>query len=470
MPKISNLPAATDVTTDDYVVIVNAPGGTPQTQKATVGEIVMLAVADLAGTTFQGVWDSGTTYAEKDVVSYDGSVYIALAATTNDQPDTSPGVWQLWVPQGPPGNPGDPGTQGDPGDFGIPKAWLDTGYNSGVTYTRGDAIEHNGNTWVCVVETVSGDEPTDSSSNWQRILAKGAKPWTTPEAWDNATTYTAGSDHEPASAVTYAGSTYVCIVSHTSSGSFGSDLGDNKWILVASKGDTGPVASVLEGPYIEVTDPTGPDVTVGFKTSDFLAGPELETKLAETSTPLTNALWVSDTITGAVTVNATPQKILEVETGVVNELGGAVATQNYVGLVTGQVIIGQMDATTGYFVTVWVNTDWDGSEDGWDCTVGSDWLSNLDVTPGPSNQPAMAPVGGQQWNLWSLAEAKVGSTSQLATVPINAAVPYEIGKKLAVRVVVHCDDNSNPGLISHTWKSVYGTRVDLTPVPYYTAP
>lgn len=470
MPKISNLPPATDVTTDDYVVIVNAPGGTPSTQRATIGDLIMLAVENMAGVTWQGSWAIGTTYDEKDVVEYDGSVYIALRTTVGDQPDTSTADWVKWVAQGPPGGQGDPGLQGDPGDFGIPKAWLDTGYNSGTTYTRGDAIEHNGNTWVCVVETVSGDEPTESSSNWQRILAKGAKPWNTPTGWVTGHAYTAGTDHQAADAVSYGGSTYACNTSHTS-GTFGTDLAANKWVLVASKGDTGPVNSVLEGPYIEVTDPAGPDVTVGFKTADFIDGPELADKLTADTTPRTNAFWSSDTITDLpLTVNATPKKILQAESLVFNELGGAQASQNYLGLVTGQVVIGQMDATTGYFATVWVNTDWDGSDSGWDCTSGSDWLDNIDVVPGLTNQPVMAPSGGQQWNLWSISEAKVGSTSQLSSLPINAAVPYEVGKKLCVRVVVHCNDNSNPGLISNTWKSIYGTRIDLSPIPYYTAP
>ena len=41
--KISELPGAPSVTLDDLIVIVNDPNGTPNTQKASIQQIVSLA-------------------------------------------------------------------------------------------------------------------------------------------------------------------------------------------------------------------------------------------------------------------------------------------------------------------------------------------------------------------------------------------------------------------------------------------
>ncbi|MGY4377160.1 hypothetical protein ACVWZR_007738 [Bradyrhizobium sp. i1.3.1] len=67
---------------------------------------------------------------------------------------------------------------------------------------------------------------------WQLLAsvgATGAAAWTLPSAWVTATAYTATA---PSSVVVVNGSTYVCIVSHTS-GTFATDLAAGKWILVA---------------------------------------------------------------------------------------------------------------------------------------------------------------------------------------------------------------------------------------------
>ena len=63
----------------------------------------------------------------------------------------------------------------------------------------------------------------------------GPAPWRAPTSWANATAYSAIA---PADAVSVDGSTYVCIVSHTSS-NFTTDLAANRWQLIAGKGATG---------------------------------------------------------------------------------------------------------------------------------------------------------------------------------------------------------------------------------------
>ena len=65
--------------------------------------------------------------------------------------------------------------------------------------------------------------------------ATGPSPLAALTAWLTATVYSATA---PASYVSQGGSSYVCLVAHTS-GTFATDLAASKWGLVASKGDTG---------------------------------------------------------------------------------------------------------------------------------------------------------------------------------------------------------------------------------------
>ena len=82
---------------------------------------------------------------------------------------------------------------------------------------------------VAVADGFSGDETA-----WLASLG-GIVPWGQPAAWVTATAY---SNAAPRSVVTINGSSYVCAVSHTS-GVFATDLAAAKWLLIASKGDTG---------------------------------------------------------------------------------------------------------------------------------------------------------------------------------------------------------------------------------------
>ena len=68
---------------------------------ASTGAVVALAVSVYEGATTvngftpQGVWSSAATYAQNDVVSYNGSSYVASQASTNQTP-TSPSIyWTL---------------------------------------------------------------------------------------------------------------------------------------------------------------------------------------------------------------------------------------------------------------------------------------------------------------------------------------------------------------------------------------
>lgn len=80
---------------------------------------------EAAGFNFTGAWNSGASYNLNDVATLNGSTYLATAASTNQQPDTSPTFWTVMAQAGVAGQPGaagpagQPGIQGQPGQQGI---------------------------------------------------------------------------------------------------------------------------------------------------------------------------------------------------------------------------------------------------------------------------------------------------------------------------------------------------------------
>jgi hypothetical protein len=58
------------------------------------------AAAAAVGFTPRGAWGSGSTYAVNDVVSYNGSSYLAIQASTNQQPDTQTAYWLVLAAKG----------------------------------------------------------------------------------------------------------------------------------------------------------------------------------------------------------------------------------------------------------------------------------------------------------------------------------------------------------------------------------
>lgn len=68
--------------------------------------------ADGAGFTWRGPWVNNVAYAVNELVSYDGSSWIAIAATTGDTPGASPTKWELFAQEGATGPQGPPGSGG----------------------------------------------------------------------------------------------------------------------------------------------------------------------------------------------------------------------------------------------------------------------------------------------------------------------------------------------------------------------
>jgi hypothetical protein len=91
---------------------ITIPG--PQGPQGVAGPI---GPTGASGINWMGVWDSETTYAANDAVSYDGSSYFASGASTNDLPDD--GVpWYPLAMQGATGPQGPQGPQGNTGPAG----------------------------------------------------------------------------------------------------------------------------------------------------------------------------------------------------------------------------------------------------------------------------------------------------------------------------------------------------------------
>ncbi|QWV92465.1 hypothetical protein KP004_14815 [Geomonas oryzisoli] len=67
---------------------------------------------------FKGAWSSATVYAKDDVVTYGGGSYIALAASTNAQPDLVPASWTVMAQKGATGADGAAGATGPQGPTG----------------------------------------------------------------------------------------------------------------------------------------------------------------------------------------------------------------------------------------------------------------------------------------------------------------------------------------------------------------
>jgi hypothetical protein len=65
--------------------------------------------------TWRGAWSNVTTYAAYDVVSYQGSSYIAIAAGTNQNPATATNFWSIMASVGSAGATGSAGAAGAAG-------------------------------------------------------------------------------------------------------------------------------------------------------------------------------------------------------------------------------------------------------------------------------------------------------------------------------------------------------------------
>ena len=133
---------------------------------------------------YNGEWSSGSTYAEGDIVTYDGQTWYRKNANGGNVGDT-PSVGLFWDliaakgadgetgTQGEPGPQGDTGPQGAPGANGADALWNFVGeYNNGADYWPGDVVTYAGGTYYRVGEPNPGYPP--GTVYWTTIATPGA--------------------------------------------------------------------------------------------------------------------------------------------------------------------------------------------------------------------------------------------------------------------------------------------------------
>lgn len=154
-----------------------------------MGATGAMGPAGPVGMMFRGSYSSVVNYGLNDVVSYQGSSYISMAASNDgNTPALSSAYWSVLAAQGgagvqgavgatgATGAPGVAGPQGPPGAVGAAGtvgmnyrgAW-----GSGVNYQVNDAVLFGGSTYLAQVSS-SGMEPDSSPAAWAVLAQKGS--------------------------------------------------------------------------------------------------------------------------------------------------------------------------------------------------------------------------------------------------------------------------------------------------------
>jgi hypothetical protein len=171
-------------------------GSTGPTGAGTTGATGATGPTGLAGATgpqWAGEWVPSTTYAVNSVVFHDGSSYIAIATTINNEPNASPLQWALVASRGVVGNTGvgttgatgPTGSQGVKGTYTVSEtapsspvagdAWFDSSTSSMYLYYDGYWIETSNSYYgptgpAGATGSAGSGVPTGGTSN--QVLAK----------------------------------------------------------------------------------------------------------------------------------------------------------------------------------------------------------------------------------------------------------------------------------------------------------
>lgn len=156
LDTLNELAAALDDDEDFATTVTELIG-----EKAPLVSPIFTGTVDFSGATVSGVtlpvnwtgaYSSSATYAENDLVEYQGSVYYATGPDINGTFVPGSGDWELFASKGDPGAPGAPGvdgTDGAPGPQGEEGPAGEDGqgityagdYNSATTYNLGDIVK-----------------------------------------------------------------------------------------------------------------------------------------------------------------------------------------------------------------------------------------------------------------------------------------------------------------------------------------
>ena len=153
------------------------------------------------GFNFRSGFDNSVAYAINDVVSYNGSSYVAISANqgpNNPTPDGNTAAWSLMAqqgsagaagpqgPQGPQGPTGPPGQDGLPGVAGAPGPQGPAGANgvgfnfrsafdNSLAYAINDVVTYNGSSYVAISTNQGPNNPTPdaNSAAWSLMAQQG---------------------------------------------------------------------------------------------------------------------------------------------------------------------------------------------------------------------------------------------------------------------------------------------------------
>jgi hypothetical protein len=132
-----------------------------------------------------GNYETATSYAVADAVSFGGSTYVSLVADNfGNTPDQSPAEWAVLAAEGAAGPAGPAGAAGAPGAVGAigpagatgmpgPPASFQGEWLTGTAYRLGDVVAYGGSSFVALAGNL-GHEPDLSPGLWAVLAAAGA--------------------------------------------------------------------------------------------------------------------------------------------------------------------------------------------------------------------------------------------------------------------------------------------------------
>lgn len=142
-----------------YIANQASTNSTPSTAANSKWDVLASRGANgAAGLTWKNDWSSATTYATADGVLYEGSAWIATAASTNAVPSESGSTkWKLLA------------SKGSAGAAGL--TWRGA-YSLTTAYVVNDAVTVDGSSYRAKLAT-TGDAPATSPTKWELIASKG---------------------------------------------------------------------------------------------------------------------------------------------------------------------------------------------------------------------------------------------------------------------------------------------------------
>ena len=176
----------------------------------------------------KGNYDSGTRYNANETVLYNGQMWRSTtdgnAYAPPDHPFENTTIWQY---------------------VSVATPHMGT-FDVSTLYYQNEIVDHLGSSYICTGQVNTSGAPP--SSDWDLMSSKGDQG-VEGLYWQGAWNGFGSVDYIVDDAVSFEGSSWVCIQAHTGSPlQYAPDyVGSEYWEILASIGDTGP-ASIVPGP------------------------------------------------------------------------------------------------------------------------------------------------------------------------------------------------------------------------------